>query len=122
MRCVHHQELEAVALCRICLIPLCKNCALAAAQGLVCSDVCGKRAETIDRMIDLNRATLAARGQLRWFVLPALFVVIGSLLVWGEPIFGTSARSVQVWIGILLLVSGLAAVIHVLYIRKQVGT
>jgi len=91
-------------------------------RGLVCSDVCGKRAETIDRMIDLNRATLAARGQLRWFVLPALFVVIGSLLVGEEAIFGTSAGSVQVWIGILLLVSGLAAVIHVLYIRKQVGT
>ena len=73
-------------------------------------------------MLDVQSATLMARGQVRWFMVPAVLIVFGVLLIGEEAIFGTASGPAKVVIGILLLVMGLGALIHVLYIKKQVGT
>ena len=95
MVCPSLKNLEAVALLPICLISLSKDCALAAARALFALTSAETRRDNRP-MIDLNSAALAARGQLRWFILSALFVVVGSLLGVGGALRDQRQFS-QVW-------------------------
>jgi len=119
MRCLKHPEAEAIALCRICSVCLCGNCAIRASQGYVCSDECKVRAATIDSVLALQHRNLVAKDRvLSWFVLPAGLIVLGSMLICERLLFGQTPSTVKVLVGFGLLLGGVTYFLYVLFLKK----
>lgn len=118
MNCHNHREIPAIATCRVCSVGLCDGCGIAAGKGFVCSDTCRVRAETIDKMLDAQGVNL--RRHFNWFFMPALLVVLGSLLIGERVLFGTPSNTAKVVIGIVLLVVGFAYAFYVIYLKKNI--
>ena len=122
MRCNVHSETEAIALCRVCSVGICRDCAKPAIKGFGCSDVCLDRAKTIDRMLDIQAVNLRSTSKLSYFFVPAFLLVLGVLLIGEEQIFGTPRGAFQVIFGIVSLILGVGYFLYVLYNNKNSGT
>ena len=118
MKCNRHGEVEAVALCRICSLTLCRDCTVAASQGYVCSAACGVRSATIDKTLDLNAAALVGRGRLRRFYGAAFLIVLGAVLVGEHALFGTPSTAPKVFFGFVTLAVGLASALYETFLRR----
>ena len=128
MNCHNHHETSAIAVCRVCAVGLCDGCGIPMETGFVCLDICRSRAETIDKMLDVCRAEaidklldaqpIGMTVEVGPFLMPALSIVIGGLLVGERVLFGAPSNTVKVIMGIVLLVAGFAYAFYVIYMKK----
>jgi hypothetical protein len=121
MRCVRHQEADAIALCRVCSVALCKECLLPCGRGYACSPECVERAGVLDRMIDLQKANLKAGMYRRWFGASAFLLVLGILLAGEHALFGAPLSAPRILFGAFSLLLGISGALHVLFIKARSG-
>jgi hypothetical protein len=122
MRCKNHNEVEAIALCRVCSLALCDKCAIPSTKGYVCSRECQEHATTIDRLIELQKTNLEAGAFRKWFSVIAFLLVLGGLLVGEHALFGTPASTPKVLFGILSIFAGLSSAIYLIFVKARSGT
>lgn len=82
MKCYRHQDLDAVGICRGCGKGICAaHCARDIGTGLVCSDACRERVETVDA---LNRKTAASYGTMarNGWIAPLFFAAMGGVFLY----------------------------------------
>jgi hypothetical protein len=71
-------------------------------------------------MLELQRKNLIAKDKLfGWFGLPAILIVVGSLLVGERLIFGAVPSTAKVVVGIMLLILGIAYFLYVLFLKRS---
>ena len=81
MRCFHHAEVDAVAVCKHCGRALCHDCLVESDAGISCSGRCAKQVQTVQKIIEQSRPSLARTGQA--YLGNALFPALAGLALLG---------------------------------------
>jgi len=80
MRCFNHDELNAVAVCRMCGRAICMSCARASETAVTCSESCQARAEVLARQLATS-AALASTAQRLTRVTPRLYLLLAFVVL-----------------------------------------
>jgi hypothetical protein len=110
VRCFHHHDQDAIAVCPACGKALCSSCAITGKfQRQLCSQACASRLEALDRTDQF--------AQLARPLIKAVLIFAGLLFLGGAALgwwHGTSDE------GILLpAVAGLGALAAAFWIRRE---
>ncbi len=78
MKCYDHNEIDAVSTCLGCGKALCKSCTQSSKLGIiVCSEACGKRADSRIEMVELIRKKTLTQNKIGGIFLIIFGIVFG---------------------------------------------
>ncbi|HPB67629.1 MAG TPA: hypothetical protein PLT76_05815 [Candidatus Omnitrophota bacterium] len=90
MKCYHHHDKDAVAVCRACGRALCPACVADLGRGMACKDRCEKDVNALITSFDNNRMSCEMINP-RLLVRPALLAVVGAIFAYyGYSTYGAS--------------------------------
>lgn len=105
MKCYHHPEADAIAICKHCCKAMCAACAKQSDWGFVCSQPCEEQVKTLQAMVERSRnmTPFAARTHLRSAII--LFAMAAVFIGFGLAVRGP-IRVYMTAFGLIMLLSG----------------
>ena len=83
MKCFHHAERDAVALCKQCAIALCAGCVQRDERGATCGAECARRLSALEDSLRRSQASLQSAGPAQLLAVLVLLGAGGGLLAFG---------------------------------------